>query len=213
MADGLPAQGALAHRRLVASAAAEPRGSGVHLSEMPFRPCVNLRAQATPEVRTILSQHAGCGLPVQPLEAARRGSLTALWLGPDEWLLVGGGDDLCDRLAAAFRGHFVTVTEVGDAYCIVRLAGPAAREVLAKGCGLDIHDSVFPPGKVARSLLAKAEVILHRTAAEAFDIYVARSYADYLWRWLEDAGREFGIAVIEADRDAVTPNIGRHSPA
>lgn len=198
MADGLPAQGALAHRRLAACAVEETRDAGVRLTEMPFRPCVNLRAQATPEVRTILSQHAGCGLPVQPLETARRGTLGALWLGPDEWLLVGSGDDLSDRLATAFRGHFVTVTDVSDAYCIVRLAGPAARDVLAKGCGLDTHDSAFPPGKVARSLLAKAEIILHRTAADAFEIYVARSYADYLWRWLEDAGAEYGVAVVEA---------------
>ncbi len=164
---------------------------------MPHRTCVNLRAQATPEVRTILSQHAGCGLPVQPLESARRGSLSALWLGPDEWLLVGGSDDLGRRLETAFRGHFVTVTEVGDAYCIIGLSGPAARDVLTKGCTLDIHDSVFPPGKAARSLLAKASVILHRTAGDSFEIFVARSYADYLWRWLEDAGREFGVAVLE----------------
>lgn len=198
MADGLPAQGALAHRRLAAYAVAEARDARVWLTEMPFRVCINLRAQATPEVRTILSQHAGCGLPVQPMESARRGTLGALWLGPEEWLLVSGSDDLRDRLVTAFRGHFVTVTDVSDAYCIVRLAGPAAHDVLAKGCGLDTHDSVFPPGKVARSLLAKAEVTLHRTAADAFDIYVARSYADYLWRWLEDAGAEYGVAVVEA---------------
>lgn len=203
MADApgrLPAQSALAHRRLAAGAAAEPRDAGAWLSELPLRVCFNLRGQATPEVRTILSQHTGCGLPMQAMDSARRGALSALWLGPDEWLLVGGGDDLGTRLEAAFRGHFVTLTDVSDAYAIVRLAGPAARDVLAKGCGLDIHDSVFPPGKVARSLLAQAEAILHRTATETFDIYVARSYADYLWRWLEDAGREFGVAVVEADR-------------
>ena len=197
-ADGLPAQSALAHRRLAVRATAEARDAGLHMTEMAFRRCLNLRAQATPEVRTILSQTAGCGLPVQPLEAARRGAVTALWLGPDEWLVVGGGADLGARLEAAFRGHFITVTDVSDAYCAIGLAGPRVRDVLAKGCGLDTHGSVFPPGRVARSLLAKADVILHRTAADAFEIFVARSYADYLWRWLEDAGREYGVAIVAA---------------
>jgi sarcosine oxidase subunit gamma len=121
-----------------------------------------------------------------------------LWLGPDEWLLAKDGDDtkLAARLDTAFRGHFVTVTDVSDAYTVIRLAGPAAAEVLAKGCALDTHDRVFPPGKVARSLLAKADVILHRLTADTFELYVARSYADYLWRWLEDAGAEFGVAVV-----------------
>lgn len=198
-ADGLPAQRALAHRRLAVRAVAETRDAGVWLTELPLRVCVNLRAQATPEVRTVLSQHAGCGLPVQPLESARRGALSALWLGPGEWLLVGGSDDLGVRLEAAFRGHFVTVTDVSDAYCTIRLAGPQAIEVLAKGCSLDTHDSVFPPGRVARSLLAKAGMILYRTGQEEFEIYVARSHADYLWRWLEDAGAEFGVAILEAE--------------
>jgi sarcosine oxidase subunit gamma len=198
MADGIPAQSALAHRSLAAEAVAETRDAGVWLMEMPFRVCLNLRAQATPEMRTILSQTAGCGLPVQPLESARRGTIAALWLGPDEWLIVGGGDDAGARIEAAFRGHFVTVTDLSDAYCAIRLAGPHMLDVLAKGCGLDTHASVFPPGRVARSLLAKAEVIVHRTAADAFEIFVARSYADYLWRWLEDAGREYGVAVVEA---------------
>jgi sarcosine oxidase subunit gamma len=207
MAEGLPTQGALAHRGLGLRETADPGGAGVRLTSMPFRLCINLRAEATPEIRTILTQNAGCGLPVQPLDAARRGGTTTLWLGPDEWLIVtgeggggegGGGDGFCARLEAAFRGHFVTVTDVSDAWCVIRLAGPAAAEVLAKGCGLDIHDRVFPPGKVARSLLAKANVILHRLKPETFEIYVARSYADYLWRWLEDAGAEFGVAVVAA---------------
>ena len=118
-ADGLPAQRALAHRRLAVRAVAETRDAGVWLTELPLRVCVNLRAQATPEVRTVLSQHAGCGLPVQPLESARRGALSALWLGPGEWLLVGGSDDLGVRLEAAFRGHFVTVTHAKQGTTVV----------------------------------------------------------------------------------------------
>jgi sarcosine oxidase gamma subunit len=31
--------------------------------------------------------------------------------------------------------------------------------------------------------------------APTFDIYVARSFAEYLWAWLEDAGGEYGVAV------------------
>jgi sarcosine oxidase gamma subunit len=29
----------------------------------------------------------------------------------------------------------------------------------------------------------------------SFDVYVARSFAHYLWTWLEDAGREYGVAI------------------
>jgi sarcosine oxidase gamma subunit len=29
----------------------------------------------------------------------------------------------------------------------------------------------------------------------SFDVYVARSFAQYLWTWLEDAGREYGVLI------------------
>ena len=58
----------------------------------------------------------------------------------------------------------------------------------------------FPPGSCARSLLGKADVLLHLRADEpaagaSFDLYVGRSFAHYLWAWLEDAGREYGVQV------------------
>jgi sarcosine oxidase subunit gamma len=92
------------------------------------------------------------------------------------------------------------VTEVSDAHVALRVAGPSARDVLAKGTPLDLHPRAFPPGSCARSLLAKASVAIHlvdndRDRGPVFDIYAARSFAHYLWMWLEDAGRECGVSI------------------
>jgi sarcosine oxidase subunit gamma len=72
--------------------------------------------------------------------------------------------------------------------------------VLAKGCPLDLHPRAFPPGACAQSLLAKVAVLIHlqdddRARGPSFDVYVARSFAHYLWMWLEDAGREYGVQI------------------
>ena len=80
------------------------------------------------------------------------------------------------------------------------VAGPSAREVLAKGCPLDLHPRSFPPARCAQSLLAKAAVLIHLiddvpARGPSFDVYVARSFAHYLWTWLEDAGREYGVLI------------------
>ena len=56
----------------------------------------------------------------------------------------------------------------------------------------------FRPGRCAQTGLARAGVLIHQTGAEpAYDIYVDRSFAEYLWTWLEDAAAEFGFAIIE----------------
>jgi sarcosine oxidase subunit gamma len=129
-------------------------------------------------------------LPLAPNTSSETPPLSALWLGPDEWLLLcadGTTAAAIDALRAALSGRHAAVVDVGESRRAWRLSGPAARDVLARGCALDLHPREFAPGAVAQTRLARAEVILHRSTEDGFDIYVARSFADYLWRWLADA--------------------------
>jgi sarcosine oxidase subunit gamma len=103
-----------------------------------------------------------------------------------------------EGLRAALADAHAAIMDVSDGRVAFRLAGPSARDVLAKGCPLDLHPRAFPPGSCAQSLLAKAAVLIHLLddAPERgpnFDVYVARSFAHYSWTWLEDAGREYGV--------------------
>ena len=103
----------------------------------------------------------------------------ALWLGPDEWLVLGGREeDYPDAWAAV---------DVSANRVCLELAGPGAADVLARGCALDLHPPVFPPGRCAQTLVARAQVILYRTD-DAFRLLVRPSFADYLRAWLRDAG-------------------------
>ena len=81
---------------------------------------------------------------------------------------------------------------------ISRCASPApdARKILAKGCTLDLHPREFGPGQCARSALARASVLLVAEPGDTpqFTIIVARSFADYLFRWLANATRPHGAS-------------------
>jgi sarcosine oxidase subunit gamma len=104
----------------------------------------------------------------------------ALWLGPDEWLVLGGREqDYADRPAAV---------DVSANRVCLELSGAGAADVLARGCALDLHPSVFPPGRCAQTLVARAQVILYRPAEDTFRLLVRPSFADYLRAWLRDAG-------------------------
>ncbi|HZA67331.1 MAG TPA: sarcosine oxidase subunit gamma family protein [Geminicoccaceae bacterium] len=145
-------------------------------------------------------------LPGEPCGSARKGQLAALWLGPDQWLLTCPRDEVGSLLSAlrdALADVHSAITDVSDARIALRVAGPSARDVLAKGCPLDLHPRAFAAGSCAQSLLAKASVLIHlvdddQTRGPAFDVYVARSFAHYLWMWLEDAGREYGVQIDAA---------------
>lgn len=118
----------------------------------------------------------------------------ALWLGPDEWLVAGDVD------VAALEARGALVVDVGHARAVLTLGGPGARDVLARGCPLDLDTRAFPVGGCAQSRLARLSVLLHRRAVDRFDLYVGRSYAVACWQWLVAAAAEHGYAVTGLDQ-------------
>ncbi len=200
MAEAYLRQGVLDHRHLDARAVDDPGGAGVVLCERRFIGKVNLRGEPDEAFLGAAAGALGFELPVAPNSTAGAVGVSALWLGPNEWLVAtppGGEEATVEALRAALAGLHVAVTEVSDGRAVIGLSGPHARDVLTKGCPLDVHPREFAPGDCAQSTLAKALVILHQTdAAPAYDIYVERSFADYLWSWLEDAAAEYGLAIV-----------------
>jgi sarcosine oxidase subunit gamma len=119
------------------------------------------------------------GFPVEPNTTAEVDGKTVLWLGPDEWLVLGA-------IEADFPAAGAAV-DVSAARTAFELAGDDAPEVLAQGCSVDLDPAVFTPGRCAQTLLARAQVILHRPDETTFRILVRPSFADYLRAWLRDA--------------------------
>ncbi|MDD9990956.1 MAG: hypothetical protein OXP75_04070 [Rhodospirillales bacterium] len=177
-------------------ALAEMRADGVTIAEGPARTRLNLRLdQKDVEALTAAGAVLGGSLPRTPNTAATTVNGTALlWLGPDEWLVTGSaeaGAQLEDTLRARLDGRHHALTDVSAMYATIALSGPLAREVLMKGCRLDLHPRAFAPGACVQTSLAKANVILHQTDdAPSYEITVRNSFSVYLATWLLDAMAE-----------------------
>jgi sarcosine oxidase subunit gamma len=205
MVESYLRQTPLTHLGLPARAAAAAAGAGVTLGERPHRRQLNLRGNAVdPGFTSAVRQATGLGLPTRPNTVETSGDLTAIWLAPDEWLLVGPADPagagreapLAARLREALVGVHSAVTDVSEARTIIAVAGPRARDLLRKGTPIDLHPRSFGPGQCAQTALAAANVILRQIDdSPAYELFVLNSFADYLWQWLERASREYGLAV------------------
>lgn len=123
-----------------------------------------------------------------PREACRSASLNgthALWLGPDEWLLLSALEaDLGARLEAAMGDHPHSLVEVSDRQIGLVVRGPEAEAVLSVGCPLDLDQAAFPVGMCTRTVLSKAEIVLWRTGPDSFHLEVWRSFGAYLRAFL-----------------------------
>jgi sarcosine oxidase, subunit gamma len=138
---------------------------------------------------------AGVQLPVTACQASVNGETAALWLGPDEWLLLGtvvAMTKVAGTLDRALDGHPHALTDVSDRQIALNLAGPLVVDVLSAGCPLDLDAQAFPVGNCTRTVFAKSEIVLWRTDEHEFRIEIARSMADYLAAMLTGASKAMG---------------------
>jgi len=198
MVESYLRQSPLAHLHLIGRAETPVATAGLRMGEKPFSHQFVLRGDAgDADFCAAVADNLGAALPITPNTVSTGGEAAILWQGPDEWLVVAApGAGIGGKFDAVVAGRHAAVSDVCESRTVLTLAGARVLEVLAKGCALDLHPSVFGAGQCAQSMLAKAHVILHQTSdAPEFEIYVHRSFAEYLWAWLEDAGAEYGVSI------------------
>jgi sarcosine oxidase subunit gamma len=165
----------------LAGALAGVSSDAVALREVPFLAQVNVRADD--------AAARALGLPVEPNTTRASGERTTLWLGPDDWLVVGPDGDAAavEAELLAVGAGWVSTVDVSANRTAIELTGPRVRDLLAHGCSLDLHPRAFAPGRCAQTMLARAQVILEALDGGAFRVFVRGSFAAYLATWLIDA--------------------------
>ena len=135
------------------------------------------------------------GLDPAPRLASPIAAGTALWLAPGAWMVVAEGLEegtLQQSLLDELQG-LAAVVDQSHGRAALRLSGPRARDVLAKGCRLDLHPRVFTPGMCAQSAIAQIGVLLHQIdGSPTYDLYLFAGYALDFLEWLTSSAAEFG---------------------
>ncbi len=157
---------------------------------------MNLRNKR--DISKVMNRYFGTALPETANSFSVSGDRRALWLGPDESLLICANqeaEELQHTLSTQLYGQHFQLTLLSDALAIYELNGPYVRDILAKGCALDLHVSAFRPGQCAQSNLERAAVTLMCEAENSFRLICRTSFADYVETWLKDAAYEYGYAI------------------
>jgi sarcosine oxidase, subunit alpha len=168
-------------------------------------PTTRLAIRAGTSAATGIGRALGVLLGTVPCRAVVTRDRAALWLGPDEWLVLAPDAEtgLAEKVAAAVTespgiGTPASIVDVSHRATSIEVAGPRAAWCLNAFCALDLDPHAFPVGMCTRTLLGKAEIVLWRIGAETFHIEVARSLTPYVHACLDEARREFRNAGTEA---------------
>jgi sarcosine oxidase, subunit gamma len=146
--------------------------ASIRAAEVPFLPQWSLRVDPS---------LAPLAVPAQPNTWLTDGEREILWLGPDEWLVVGG---FADELSSLLGGIHHSLIDVSSNRVAVELRSADRFERLSTGCGLDLHPRSWRAGMCAQTLLARVAVLLQEHEGMT-RLFVRPSFAGYLVTWFE----------------------------
>lgn len=159
--------------------------AGVTLSAAPAAYRCNLRAGS--RALTSLSKALGVPLPKAPKSSATAGSRSALWLGPDEWLILDEKKDPTADLATVKALH--SAVDISHRNTAIIVSGEHAADIINAGCPQDLSLAAFPIGACSRTILGKAEIVLFRAKKHEFRVEVWRSFSAYAFELLSTAAK------------------------
>ncbi len=157
------------------------------------RPGVTFQVLHPLSIVTVIARAGQGGAVAEKLK-----SFTAQWAGPDQYFVLAEahGEGALYRHLKTLLGGIASVTDQSHGRVVIRIVGPKARPVLAKGTPVDLHPDHFPVGKSALTQMAHVGVHLTRMGEEAYDLSVFRGFSESFWEWITEQAEEFGYQVM-----------------
>ncbi|MHC1548105.1 sarcosine oxidase subunit gamma [Phyllobacterium sp. K27] len=160
----------------------------VMLADNATRVSLRAREDAVPALSKVL----GLTLPMRPKTTASKGDRSALWIGPDEWLIIDSAESsIMTALAKVTVLH--SAVDVSHRNVGILVSGKGADAVVNGGCPQDLSLTAFPVGAASRTVLGKIEIVLWRLAENEFRVECWRSFSNYAYAFLQESARDAAV--------------------
>ena len=155
---------------------------------------INLRGKKR-EFLTNVGKKLNIILPTEANTSTTSDKLTAIWLSPDEWMIVSnelvGKDtneyELYEMLFNSIsKTNLGAVIDVTDQFVQLELKGKNIYEIFSAGCPFNFNEFKEKKGSTTQTVLNHIDVILHHKDENIVNLFVRRSFAEHLWSWIED---------------------------
>jgi sarcosine oxidase subunit gamma len=182
----------------------------------PLPAAMRFILQGDARVRAIAAPLWGAAFAEEACRAVAEKARATLWLGPDEYLLIGalsGGDDdatsetaAAEALERALGPLPHALVNVSHRQFALEVSGPYAAAILSGACPLDLDIGEFPVGMCTRTALAKADIVLWRRREDVFHLEIWRSFSGYVTGLLGEIALEFSDEVLPLRGPSVAEN-------
>ena len=169
--------------------------NGLSIREISPIMKLNLRGKKR-EFFTTVGKNLNMILPTEANTSTTSDKLTAIWLSPDEWMIVSNelvnkdtdkyelNEILFNSISKTNLGAVIDVT---DQFVQLELKGKNIYEIFSAGCPFNFNEFKEKIGSTTQTVLNHIDVILHHKEENVVNIFVRRSFAEHLWSWIEDS--------------------------
>ena len=150
----------------------------------------------TKDFITAIGKNLNMILPTEANTTTKGDTLTALWLSPDEWMLISNEiiseetntykveDNLINNILKAKLG---AVTDVSDQFVMINIKGSKVFDLFATGSPFNFNEFKDKKGSVIQTILSHIDVIIYLTEINNVNLLVRRSFSEHLYSWLIDS--------------------------
>tara|TARA_B110001452_G_scaffold163790_1_gene136567 strand:+ start:580 stop:1143 length:564 start_codon:yes stop_codon:yes gene_type:complete len=143
-----------------------------------------------------IGKHLNMLLPTEANTSTSGENLTALWLSPDEWMLISNKsvnkdtntykveDNLINNISKVNLG---AVTDVSDQFVMINIKGDKVFELFATGSPFNFNKFKSKKGAVVQTILSHIDVIIHLVDINEVNLLVRRSFSEHLYSWINDS--------------------------
>ena len=169
--------------------------NGLSIREISPIMKLNLRGKKR-EFFTTVGKNLNMILPTEANTSTTSDKLTAIWLSPDEWMIVSNelvnkDNDKYELNEILFNSISKTnlgaVIDVTDQFVQLELKGKNIYKIFSAGCPFNFNEFKEKKGSTTQTVLNHIDVILHHKEENVVNIFVRRSFAEHLWSWIEDS--------------------------
>ena len=145
---------------------------------------------------TAIGKNLNMILPTEANTSTSGEAFTALWLSPDEWMLVSNKavsettntyeveDKLINNISKVNLG---AITDVSDQFVMINIKGSKVFDLFATGSPFDFNDFKKKKGSIVQTILSHIDVIIHHTEINNVNLLVRRSFSQHLYSWINDS--------------------------
>ena len=169
--------------------------NGIVVKEISPIMKLNLRGKKR-EFFTNIGKKLNMLLPTEANTSTISDKLTAIWLSPDEWMIITNdklkkdtneyqlNEILFNDISKANLGAVIDVT---DQFVQLEIKGKNIYEIFSAGSPFNFNEFKDKKGSSVQTILNHIDVVIHNKGDHIVNLFVRRSFAEHLWSWIDDS--------------------------